>query len=88
MDGDDRASAIVLAAEHLLDLGRLDFLVERFERLRELGVDGLSRVRPFEEHREVFALFPERHRQIAVLLEPAPALQHLLRFSLVFPEIG
>ena len=88
MNRDDGVLAIVLAAEHLLDLAGLHFLVERVERLRELGVDRLARLRPFDEHGEIVALLLERHDQIAILLEPAAALQDLLGFGLVFPEIG
>jgi hypothetical protein len=77
----------VLAAEHLLDLAGLHFLIERFERLPELGVDRLTRVRPFDQHREVVALLPERQHEIAILLDPAAPLQDLLRFGLVLPEI-
>jgi hypothetical protein len=77
----------VLAAEHLLDLTGLHFLIERFERLPELGVDRLTRVRPFDEHRQVVALLLKRHHQIAILLDPATPLQDLLGFGLVFPEI-
>ena len=88
MDGDDRVLAIVLAAEHLLDLAGLHFLLERIERLAELGVDRLAGLGPFDEHGEIVALLLERRHQIAVLLEPPAALQHLLRFGLIFPEIG
>ncbi len=53
MDRDDGVGAIVLAAEHLLDLGRLDFGLERVERLEEIGADVLALARPFEQHAEV-----------------------------------
>ena len=49
---------------------------------------GFARLGPLDEHREVVALLLERHDEIAVLLEPAAALQDFLRFGLVFPEIG
>ena len=88
MNGEDGVLAIVLAAEHLLDLAGLHFLIERLERLRELGVDRLAGLRPFDQHGQVVALLLERQHQIAILLEPAPALQDLLRFGLVLPEIG
>jgi hypothetical protein len=78
----------VLAAQHLLDLASLHFLVERVERMREFGVNGLARLGPLHEHGQIVALGPERAHEIAILLEPAAALQDLLRFSLVFPEIG
>ena len=55
MDGHDRVLAIVLAAEHLLDLAGLHFLLERVERLAELGVDRLAGFGPFDEHGEVVA---------------------------------
>jgi hypothetical protein len=88
MDGEDRVRPIVLAAEHLLDLAGLDVLREDLERLREFGVDRLARVGPLDQHREVVALLLERNRELAILLEPAAALEHLLCFGLVFPEIG
>ena len=62
MDGDDRVLAIVLAAEHLLDLAGLHFLVERLERLRELGVHRLAGLGPFDQHGEIVALLLERQR--------------------------
>jgi hypothetical protein len=78
----------VLTAKHLLDLAGLDLLIEELERLSELGVHGFSRIGPFVQDGQVVALLPERHHQIAVLLQPPAALQELLRFGLVFPEIG
>jgi hypothetical protein len=78
----------VLAAQHLLDLAGLYFLIESFEGLRELGVDRLAGLGPLDEHGEIVASLLERQHQIAILLEPAAALQDLLRFGLVLPEIG
>jgi hypothetical protein len=78
----------VLAAEHLLDLAGLDFLIEKVERLGELGIDRLAGLRPLQKHGEVVAAPLQRHHQIAILFEAAAALQRLLCFSLVFPEIG
>jgi hypothetical protein len=77
----------VLAAEHFLDFTGLDFLIEAVERLRELAVHGFARLRPFEEDSEVVALLLERHHQIAILFEPPAALQDLLCFGLIFPEV-
>jgi hypothetical protein len=77
----------VLAAEHLLDLARLHLLVEQLERLRELGVYRLARLRPLDKHTQIVALLPERDHQVAILLEAPAALQDLLGFGLVFPEI-
>ena len=53
---EDGVLAIVLAAEHLLDLAGLHLLVERIERLGKLGVDGLPRLSPLHQHGEVVAL--------------------------------
>jgi hypothetical protein len=78
----------VLAAEHLLDFAGLDFLIQRLEGLAEFGVDRLAGLGPLHEHSQVVAALSQRHDQIAILLEPAAALQNLLRFGLVFPEIG
>ncbi len=87
MNREDGVLAIVLAAEHLLDLAGVDLHLEAVERLREFGVDGLARLRPLDEDGEIVALLAERQHEIAVLLQTAAALQDLLRFSLVFPEI-
>jgi hypothetical protein len=78
----------VLAAEHLLDLAGLHFLLERVKCLAEFGVDGFTGLRPFDEHGEIVAFLLERRDQIVFLLEAPAALQDLLRFSLIFPEIG
>jgi hypothetical protein len=77
----------VLAAEHLLDFAGLHFLIERFERLAEVLVDRFTGLGPLDQHGEIFALPLERQDQIAILLEPAAALQELLCFGLIFPEI-
>jgi hypothetical protein len=78
----------VLAAEHLLDLAYLYLLIERIERLAELGIDRLARARPLEQDRQVVALLSERDHEIAILLHAAAALQRLLRFGLILPELG
>jgi hypothetical protein len=77
----------VLAAEHLLDLAGVDLHLEAVQRLGELGVDRLARLRPLDEDGEVVALLAERQPELAILLQPAAALQDFLRFGLVFPEI-
>ena len=55
--------------------------------LRELGVDRFARFVPLEEDGEIVALLRQRTREVAILLEAPAALQNLLRFGLVFPEI-
>jgi hypothetical protein len=78
----------VLATEHFLDLAGLHFLIERLERLAELGINGLARVGPLNQHGKIVALFLERQAQIAILLDATAPLQDFLGFSLVFPEVG
>ena len=70
VNGDNRVLAIVLTAEHLLDLAGLHLPIERFDRLPELGIDDLARVGPFEQDGKVVALLPERQRSDR---GPAPA---------------
>jgi hypothetical protein len=77
----------VLAAEHLLDLAGLHLLIERFEGLAELGVDGFAGFRPLDEHGQIVALFLQRTNEIEILFQPTPALQDLLGIALVLPEI-
>jgi hypothetical protein len=88
MDGDDGVPAVVLTAEHLLGLAGLDLAIEGVERLLQFGVDRLARLSPLEEHRKVLVAFAEGSDEIPVLLEPTPALEHLLCGGLVFPEVG
>ena len=74
--------------EHFLDLARLHFLIERFERLAEFRIHRFARLEPFDEDGEVVALLPKRGNQVEVLFQPLAALLHLLRFGLILPEIG
>jgi hypothetical protein len=78
----------VFAAEHLLDLAGLDFLVQQLQGLRELGIHRFTRFRPFDKHGEIVALLLEREHEIAILLQATAALQNFLRFGLILPEIG
>ena len=89
MDRHDRVLAIVLAAEHLLGLagvdvaatarrGRAAEVVERPARLPR--AHSTSTARSSTRRRS-------DSREIAVLLEPAPALQQLLRGRLILPEV-
>ena len=78
---------VVFATEHLLDLGSLDFQIERVERLGKLRVNRLALLRPLAKDGQVLALSPERRDEVAILFEPAAALQGLLRFCLVLPEV-
>jgi hypothetical protein len=87
MDGDDGVGAIVLAAEHLLRFGRVDFLLEFVEAAREIGSDILARIGPLDQHAQIVGAPPERLPQRLVFLQAPPALHHLLRFGLVAPEV-
>jgi hypothetical protein len=75
------------AAEHFLDLGRLNLTVECLEGLAELGVDCFPCLGPLDEDGQVVAFLPERVDQIAILFEALAALQQLLRLRRVLPEI-
>jgi RNase P/RNase MRP subunit p29 len=77
----------VLAAQHLLDLARLDLLLELVEPAGELVVDGLALVQPLEEHSEVLGAPRKRRRERDVLFDAAAALERLLGLGLIFPEI-
>jgi hypothetical protein len=88
MDGDDRVGSVVLAAEHLLRLGRFDFLLELVEAAGEIGDDVLAGVPPFEQHAEVVSTPLQRPEERLVLLEPAAPLHDRLRLVLVVPEPG
>jgi hypothetical protein len=78
----------VLAAEHLLDLAGLDFLIELIEPLQEFAVHRLAGFSPFDQHSEIVGSLLERQTELAILLETAAAQQDTLRFGLVLPEIG
>jgi hypothetical protein len=65
----------------------LDFLIENVQSLGEFGVHGLAGPGPFEQDRQVVAALLERQHEIAILLEAPAALQGLLGFGLVLPEI-
>ena len=88
MDRQNRVLAVVLAAEHLLDLAGLHFLIEHIERFGEFRVNGLARFRPFDEDGEIVGPLLQRAYEVLLLLETPPALQDTLGLGLVLPEIG
>jgi hypothetical protein len=65
----------------------LDFLIENVQGLGKFSVHGLAGRGPFDEDRQVVAPLLERQHEIAILLEAPAALQDLLGFGLVLPEI-
>ena len=86
MDGDDRIRAIVFPAEHLLRLGRFDFLTEFLKSLGKVDGDVFSALRPFEENGQVIAAPLQRSQEREVVLDAPPPLHDFLRFGLVVPE--
>jgi len=78
----------VLAAEHLLDLAGLHHLRELLEAGGEIREHVLALAGPLHEHAEVLGAFCQRGNERDFFLDAAPALEDLLRFGLVAPEIG
>jgi hypothetical protein len=87
VNADDRVGAVVLAAEHLLDLGRLDLAFESIKRALQIVGDVLTLASPVEEHTEVVDFAPERVSKLAFVAQAPPALQRFLRLGLVLPKI-
>jgi hypothetical protein len=87
MNRDDGVLAIVLAAEHLFRFAGVDLRGEIVERPDEVVADGLTGFRPFDEDGEIVDLRAQRLAQRAIFVEPAAALQQLLRGLLVLPEV-
>jgi hypothetical protein len=78
----------VLAAEHLLDLRGIDLVLDGVERALEVAGHVLAGPRPFEQHAEVVELPGKAVAQLEIFSETALALERLLGFGLVVPEIG
>jgi hypothetical protein len=87
MNREDRVLAIVLAAEHLLDLTRLDLGGEIGQPLFELVANRFATLSPFDENGQIVRPALERQAEIAILFETAAPLEELLRGGLVFPEV-
>jgi hypothetical protein len=87
VDGDDGVLAVVLAAEHLLRLAGVDLgrqLVEAAQRSSSTA----PRLAHSTSTARSSAALAERSHEVAVLFEPAAALERLLRLGLVLPEVG
>ena len=80
--------AIVLAAEHLLDLAAFDQSGKLLDRRRQLRADVFPLARPVDEHAKIVRLGFESRDQLDLFLDPAAALKDFLRLDLVAPEIG
>jgi hypothetical protein len=87
MDRDDGVGAIVLATEHLLDLGAFHLTLEIVQRRLQIGAHVFALLRPFEQDTKVVDLLDQRIAQLEILGNAAPPLQRFLRLGLVFPEI-
>jgi hypothetical protein len=77
----------VLAAEHFLGLASVNLRSELVERASEVVGHRFAGFGPFHQDVKVVELALQRVAQLHVLLEPAAALQELLRVRLVFPEV-
>ena len=89
MDGDDGVGAVVLAAEHLLDLGGLDLGLEFVEAALQVGGHVLAGVGPLDAaRRDRRRRRPSESRELDVLAQAALPLQRPLRLGLVVPEVG
>jgi hypothetical protein len=78
----------VFAAKHLLDFAGVHLARKRLQPVTELGeCASVPLLSPFDEHRQIITPAAQRRDELAVVLEPPPALKQLLRFFLVFPEI-
>jgi hypothetical protein len=78
----------VLATEHLFGLAGIHLTGEIVQRAPEIVGDRLPRFGPFHQHREIVGPAAQRVAEVPILLEPPAALQQLLRFCLIFPEVG
>src|SRR6185437_2832514 len=78
---------VVLATEHFLGFAGLDLRGEFIQTARQIVGDRLPRLRPLDQDREVVPAATERVGQPLIVLETAPALHHLLRGSLILPEV-
>jgi hypothetical protein len=87
MDRHDRVAPIVLAAEHPLDFGRFDLVLEIVEAFGEVRADLFAGLRPLQQDAEVIAAALERGRQADLFFETTAALEHALCFGLVLPEV-
>jgi len=88
MNGDDGVGEIVLAAEHLLGLGRRDLFAHRIESPRQVGQYVFAAACPLEQHANVVGLLGEAGAELDVLGEAPLSLQCFLRLGLVVPEVG
>ncbi len=88
VDGQDRVRPVVVAAQHLLELGGLRGRLQGVEGGGEVGGHVLSRLQPVGEDLRVVLLAAEALQQLEVGVEALAALQDLLGGRGVAPEAG
>jgi hypothetical protein len=88
VDRDDGIAAVVLAPEHLLDLGGVHLGLQLVEAAVEVLVDGLALIEPLADDGEVVGGGLQLAGEVHVLAEAATPLEHALGLGLVAPEVG
>jgi hypothetical protein len=78
----------VLAAEHLLGLGRVNGRRQGVERLKKVAAYVLTLPGPLDQDGQVGLAPAEILDGLAILLQTPASLEHPLRLGLVLPEIG
>jgi hypothetical protein len=77
----------VFAAQHLLDLARVDQRLETVEGPHEVGLDRFSLLRPLNEHLQVVALPAQRFPKLDIFADALAASEGGLGVRLLVPEI-
>jgi hypothetical protein len=77
----------MLAAEHLLDLARLDLAIQPVQPGLQVIADVFSLTGPIDEYLEVAGLLLQGFRQVEIRLQPPTAAQDILCLFGTFPEI-
>jgi hypothetical protein len=88
VDREDGVGPVVVAPQHLLELGRLRGRLQGVEGGAEVGRHVLPRCQPVGEDLRVVLLGAEALQQLEVALEALPPLHDLLGGRLVGPEPG
>ena len=83
----DGVGVVVLAAEHLLDLGRLDLGRKVVESAGQIVDDMLALSGPLDEHLEIVTPLRERLGEVVVFLQTLATPEDLLRRLGVVPKI-
>jgi hypothetical protein len=87
MDRDDGVAAIVLAAQHLAGFGLLDVRLEFVEAFQQLAIDGFPGLRPLDQDAEIVGAALQRLTAGQLLVQTAAALEQLLCFRGILPEV-